>query len=181
MVQQTIAAMPTQTALPSVTPVVVTETPSATPTLTVPPTLPVTATETPNPILLTLTATLGTGTPGSPILASTTQTVDLGSQTETPYPRTYGTMPPQPHFPSGKLYLANKANSEVTISLHCTTKDGNVTIIEYPVVGTIQVNAPSGKYHFVVWVGGKKYTGDFRLDGGGEIGVTIYKNHVEIN
>jgi hypothetical protein len=51
--QQTLQALPTMPPPPSETPVIVTET--ETPILE-------TATETPNPVLLTLTATLGTGT-----------------------------------------------------------------------------------------------------------------------
>jgi hypothetical protein len=172
MAQQTIAAMPTQTAQPSATPVAATGTPTATST---PGT---TATETPNPVLLTLTATLGTGTPDAlPALSLPTATIDLSTPTETPYPRTYGTMPPD--LPAGKVYIANKAKTEATISLHCTTKEGYVTYIEYPVQGKIKVKAPAGYYSYVVWVGGKVYRGNFKLRAGEDAIVTIFKDHVD--
>lgn len=177
MVQQTVQAMPTQTTIPSATPMVVTETATATPTLTVSPTLPVTLTETPNPVLLTLTATLGTGTPATIIPFSVDVTSD-GAATGTEYPRTYGTMPPA--LPSGKIYLINKSNTDATVSLHCTTSDGYTTIIEYPVQGTIKAYAPAGKCHFISWVGGKRYTGDFRLEIGRTVSLIFYKDHVEI-
>lgn len=179
MVQQTIQAMPTATLAPSNTPVVVTETPSGTPTPPASPTAQVTATGTQNPILLTLTATLGTGTPATiiPFNAPLTASPEAGVPTGTEYPRTYGTMPPD--LPSGKIYVFNKANADVTISLHCTTKEGYTTIIEYPVEGKITVKAPAGQYHFVAWVGGKRYTGNFTLASSGDAMVIIYKDHVE--
>jgi hypothetical protein len=176
MVQQTLQAMPTPTLMPSATPVIFTETPAATSTLAATPTLPTTAIATQNPILLTLTATLGTGTPAA-TEALPTATLDLSTPTETAYPRTYGTMPPK--VPSGQIYLTNKAKSDATISLQCTRLDGGTTIIEYPVAGTIKVHAPAGGYHYVVWVGGKKYVGNFRLRAGEEAAVIIYKDHVE--
>jgi hypothetical protein len=177
MVQQTMQAMPTPTLMPSNTPVVFTGTPTSTSTPT--PNLQVTATETQNPVLLTLTATLGTGTPATfiPTDGPAAATMDLSTPTETDYPRTYGTMPPD--LPSGKIFLFNKSNANATISLHCTTKDGSTTFIEYPVNGKISVKAPAGSYHFVAWVGGKMYTGNFRLGIGGDATVIMYTDHVE--
>lgn len=179
MVQQTIQAMPTPTLAPSNTPMVVTETPSGTATPSAAPILKAAATETQNPILLTLTATLGTGTPATiiPFNAPLTASTDIGVPTGTEYPRTYGTMPP--NLPAGKIYVINKSKADATISLHCTTKDGYTTIIEYPVSGTIKVQAPAGKYRFVAWVGGKKYTGGFTLLIGSDATVILFKDHVE--
>ena len=187
MAQQTLQAMPTPTLMPSDTPVVLTETPIGTSTPTASPTLQVTSTATQNPILLTLTATLGTGTPARvtgtpatiiPFDAPLTAITEIGAPTGTEYPRTYGTMPPD--LPAATLYLINKSKKDATISLQCTTKNGSTAIIEYPVQGTIKVKAPAGKYHYVVWVGGKKYTGDFNLPTGGDGSVIIYKDHVEL-
>ena len=186
MSQQTLQAMPTPTLAPSNTPVVLTETPVGTATPTSSPTVQVTATETQNPILLTLTATLGTGTPvgtqatimpfESMQPAATAETGSAPTGTE--YPRTYGTMPPS--LPAATLFLINDSNKEATISLHCTAKNGTTTIIEYPVAGTIKIKAPAGKYHYVVWVGGKRYTGDFNLPVGADGTVIIYKDGVKL-
>ncbi len=179
MMQQTLQAMPSATLPPSATPIVITETP----TVTVTPTSNATATETQNPVLLTLTATLGTGTPDTmgtfiPTDASGIQpTLDLSTQTGTAQPLTYGTMPP--NLPSGKVYLINKANADVYISLHCTTKSGYKTYIEYPVEGKIQVIVPAGNYYFVAWVGGKKFTGNFHLSVDGAAVVTMFIDRVE--
>lgn len=179
MAQQTLESMPSATLPPSNTPIVVTETSTATSTATFTPTSNVTATETQNPVLLTLTATLGTGTPDANIpqtiipadMTGSPVSFDEVIQTETAYPRTYGTMPP--YLPAGKVYLINNSNAEATISLHCTNKDGSVTYLEYPVSGKVTVKAPAGSYYYVAWVGGKKFTGNFRLGEGNTVMVSM--------
>ncbi len=180
---QTLQAQPTATLMPSVTPIIETAAPTSTPTVEA------TATETQNPVLLTLTATLGTGTPfanesGTPNPTSATfsvfqpsATLDLRAPTETAHPQTYGTMPP--NLPAGKIIIINKAKTDAYISLHCTTKEGYTTIVEYPVSGKINAKAPAGRYSFVVWVGGKMFTGSFNLSVGGSAVVTISKDGVQ--
>lgn len=177
MVQQTFQALPTQTALPSATPLVFTGTPANTATPSASPTVAATGSATPNPFLLTLTATLGTGTPATVIPFGNATGVDSGP-TGTEYPRTYGTMPPS--VASGKMYLINKSGRDATVSLHCTRTDGSTTIIEYPVQGTIRVIGPAGRYHYISWVGGKKFTGDFRLEIGRTVSLIFYKDRIEI-
>jgi hypothetical protein len=188
-VKQTLLALSTPLIIPSDTRVVATA--SSTP-------IPGTATETQNPILLTLTATLGTGTtsalPQTPgILASptgtgtgtfvtttpvaTTTAAHSTTPTETLHPRHYGTMPP--FLPFGGITLVNKSRAEAYISLQCTTPDGEVTIIETPVEGTVQVKAPAGRYIYVAWVGGKKMTGNFGLGNKEDLTLRIYKNRIE--
>jgi hypothetical protein len=191
-VQQTLQAFPTNTPEPTPTPVVVmpTETP-----------IEETPTETPNPVLLTLTATLGTGTisPGEATGESTpeatleaaiagTPTVGLvfvstsvgsgGTPTRTPRPLFHGTLPPS--LPFGYITLVNKANVEVYISLRCETAGGYVTYIEYPVKSTVEVTTPAGSYTYVAWVGGRQITGAFRLSQGQSLTLDILKNRVEI-
>lgn len=180
-VQQTLQALPTSTLAPSNTPVLVT----ATQTATQP-----TPTETQNPVLLTLTATLGTGTPatnipGTPgtLPASATSSSNVNpafspTVTETPHLQYYGTMPP--YLAYSKITLNNKSKSEVYISLQCTTSEGYKTIIEYPVSGQVEANAPVGKYIYVAWVGGKKITGKFSLDNDHDLIINIFKDHLEI-
>jgi len=159
------------TLLPSSTPIVSTETNTPIPTETTVPT------ETENPILLTLTATLNalpaaveiTATPGTPIATSVST---LG----TAIPLHAGTMPPA--LPYGEITLINQSKAQVYISLRCVTKDGYVTIIEYPVRNTIKTNAPAGKYTYVVWVGGRQILGDFTLSKSQSLTIKILKDKV---
>lgn len=173
-VQQTLEAFPTSTLMPSPTD----EEPTSTATSFLP---KASATSQPtstaqNPALLTLTATLSTGTP-----RATTSTATLAlspAVTETAHFQYYGTMPPLLAY--SKITLVNKSKSEVYISLQCTTKDGYQTIIEYPVEGRVETNAPTGKYIYVAWVGGRQMTGKFALDNNSDIVITIFKDHLEI-
>ena len=192
--QQTLQALPTQTVALSITPVIATPAPSDTPTQAT------TSTETQNPILLTLTATLGTGTaaissetsllgtPGAPTVTGTLPLTTTPSNTPnpafsitptgTPHKQYSGTMPPD--LPFGDITLINKAKAEVYISLRCVTKDNYVTIIEYPVKGTITTRAPLGQYTYVTWVGGRKIIGNFSLTSTKDLTIKIYRDRVEI-
>lgn len=182
LAQQTIQALPTNTALPSNTPVVTT--PTNTPTQA-------TATETQNPILLTLTATLGTGTvaPGTFVAGVSTATTGVGTlqasntpnpltPSTTPHPQFYGTLPPA--VPYNYIVLTNKAEVEVYISLRCETPSGSVTILEYPVKKLIEVEAPVGQYTYVAWVGGRQFTGAFALSKDKAIKIDFFKSRVAI-
>lgn len=182
--QQTLQSLPTPTLLPSETPVVAppTETP-----------IQPTPTETQNPILLTLTATLGTGTvaangtsgtpvtsiPGSLQVTTTpSSTLDPAIATGTAHFQYYGTMPP--NLPFGEITLINKSKAEVYVSLQCTTKEGYVTIIEYPVKNTVEAKAPLGQYVYVIWVGGNKLVGSFSLTQAKDVKITIFKDRATI-
>ncbi|MBK8784041.1 MAG: hypothetical protein IPO22_20130 [Anaerolineales bacterium] len=187
--QQTLQSLPTATTAPSNTPVVTT--PTNTPTQATP-------TETQNPILLTLTATLGTGTvtpgteaaagtviPGASTTTGTTSANDTPSNTPnpltpttTPHPQFYGTLPP--NLPYGNIILTNQAEAEVYISLRCVTANGNVTILEYPVKKAIDVEAPVGKYTYVAWVGGREFTGAFSLSEEKMLKIDFFKNKITV-
>lgn len=185
LAQQTLQALPTQTAVPSNTAVVTT--PTNTPTQATP-------TETVNPILLTLTATLGTGTvaPGAEATGDTTttgagilettntprDTPNPLTPTTTPHPQFYGTLPPA--VPYNYIVLTNKAEVDVYISLRCETANGNVTILEYPVKKLIEVEAPVGQYTYVAWVGGRQFTGAFSLSKDKAIKIDFFKNRIAI-
>jgi hypothetical protein len=150
---------------------------TSTPTEAVPTPVP---TETQNPSLLTLTATLGTGT-----VVGTVGITSTPSFTPSPAPigtnqyQYYGTMPP--NLPFGSISMINMSKLDAYISLQCTTPDGYKTIIEYPVGGSrINFNAPAGKYIYVAWVGGRKTSGDFKLDKFQDLKITIYKDRIEI-
>ncbi len=177
------AIFPTETIAPSETPVVMTAT--NTPILA-------TSTETLNPILLTLTATLGTGTvtagtevtgsstvPSAGALSTTPSvTPNPLTQTTTPHPQFSGTLPP--NLPFGSIYLVNKAKVEVYISLRCVTREGYVTILEYPVKKTVNAKAPAGKYTYVAWVGGRQFTGSFSLAKEEDLTINIFKDKITI-
>ncbi|MBE0681417.1 MAG: hypothetical protein IH589_05850 [Anaerolineales bacterium] len=182
--QQTLQAiLPTETAVPSKTPVV--KTPTATPIQSTP-------TETQNPVLLTLTATLGTGTvePGTEAAAMTAAVIagtlpltaspaaTSNSSATTPHPQFYGTLPPD--LPYGSIFLVNKAQVEVYISLRCVTKDDYVTILEYPVKKSIRAKAPAGSYTYVAWVGGREFTGSFSLSAEQDLTINFFKNRIAI-
>lgn len=191
--QQTLNAIPSDTSVPTETPVIVTATNTEN---------PATATETQNPILLTLTATLGTGTvtaentatgtlatSTSPIISGTlpftgtptTTNNPLSTATSTiePQPLFYGTLPP--NLPFGFIVIYNKSKVDAYISLRCETKDGYVTYLEYPVGFKVTSKAPAGQYTYVAWVGGRDFTGSFSLAKDGDISITLFKDKVTIN
>lgn len=182
-VEQTLQSLPTPTLAPSNTPVVITATSAPTQT-TLPPTLTATATQ--NPSLLTLTATLGTGTvtltagtPGTLPFTSTPNPAQGATATGTAHYQYYGTMPPD--VAHGQIALSNMSKTDAYISLQCTTPEGYVTVIEYPVGGSrVGVRAPAGTYFYVAWVGGKQFTGSFKLDKSGDKLIRMYKDRVEV-
>lgn len=181
--QQTLQAIPTNTLLPSKTPVIVT--PSSTP-------IQPTPTETENPVWLTLTATLNAGTAAVneatqtamgiagtlPSVGTSTPTTNPLTVTGTPHPLFYGTLPP--NLPYGTIQLFNKSHVDVYISLRCVTKDGYVTILEYPVKRIVNTSAPAGNYTYVAWVGGRQFDGSFSLANDGFATVTFFKDKVNI-
>lgn len=181
--QLTLEALPTSTALPSETAVI--HTPSHTPTQ------PIT-TETVNPALLTLTATLLAGTPTGGMQTGVTGTSQAQSVpgtpsttaissthgATTPQPLSHGTLPPA--LPAGTISLFNKAQVDVYISLRCVTKDGYVTILEYPVKKNFNTAAPAGNYTYVAWVGGRQFDGSFALEKDGFITITFFKDRINI-
>ncbi|NWF62886.1 MAG: hypothetical protein HXY38_01145 [Chloroflexi bacterium] len=185
--QQTLQALadsqPTASALPTETPVIVT--PSQTPTQPTP-------TETGVPALLTLTATLLAGAPTAGTESALTGTLDASATSGTaaansvnpsvtagtPHPLFYGTLPP--NLPYGTVEFFNKSHVDVYISLRCVTKDGYVTILEYPVKKNFRVSAPAGKYTYVAWVGGRQFDGSFSMDKDGYITITFFTNRINV-
>jgi hypothetical protein len=178
----------TPTILSTETPVVAS--PTITPTSAQPTATPTTAQ---NSALLTLTATLLAGAPPATatstlapgIAATLTPGITVipfvtSTPTVEPVPIHYGTLPPA--LPSGTIKLMNESKSQAYISLRCTTKDGYVTILEYPVGGkTINVDAPAGEYAYEAWVGGNQMTGGFRLKGDHLITIKLYESKVVIS
>lgn len=175
--EQTLQALPTPSPLPSETPIILTTGPT--------PTQP-TPTETVNPVLLTLTATLLAGTPaaGTPSSAIVSEGAPTASETpvannpSTPQSGYSGTLPP--FLPYGVVQFVNKADADVYISLRCVTKEGYVTILEYPVKKIFSTEAPAGNYTYVAWVGGRQFDGGFKMDKGGFVTITFYKNRINV-
>ena len=173
-VAQTLTALPTITvppltdtppvAVPSDTPTTVAETPTPVPNLT---TTPVTATAGTLIPEATSTSTLAVPPAAATLTAIPTLTI-----------RTYGTLPPA--VPYASVTLVNKARTEAYISLQVNTLQGGPTIIEYPVEGTVRIQAPTGFYLYVAWVGGRKMVGEFRLRGTDELTITLFRDRVEI-
>jgi len=186
--QQTLQAIPTDTAVPTETPVIVTATNTE---------VVATATETQNPALLTLTATLGTGTVtaenvtetvGAGVIVGTLPFTGTPSPTLNPFftstsmvdpqPQFHGTLPP--NLPSSSIFLVNRSKADAYISLRCVTKDGYVTILEYPVNGTVKVKAPVGQYTYVAWVGGRQFAGSFSLLKDNDLQITLFKDKIVV-
>lgn len=145
---------------------------------TLPPTevLPGAVTATP---LANLTSTPATATP---LAANATSTATLAAGQVTPIwtlaVRKYGTLPPA--VPFSQITLINKAKTEAYISLQVTMPDGKFSIIEYPVAGSVKIQAPVGSYLYVTWVGGRKMVGEFRLKHDVDLSITLYRDRVVI-
>jgi hypothetical protein len=178
-VEQTIQSLPTLTPAPSNTPVIITATSAPTQTATqVIPTSTTTATQATLTVVGTGTI-VPAGTAGT--LPSTATSIPVMSATPvgTAHRRYYGTMPP--NLPSGSIVMLNMSKADAYISLQCTTSEGYVTVIEYPVGGsTVGTSAPAGQYVYVAWIGGKKFTGSFKLGKLQDRKIIMYKDRVEV-
>ena len=178
-VAQTLTAQPTLTSAPPAHTPVATDTPitfvEASP---IPGTIDAaTVTSTPIPDLTTTPATATSG-PADAAFTATLAAVNPATLIPTLTIRLYGTLPPA--VPSGDITLINKSKTEAYISLQVTSIDGRYAIIEYPVVGTISIKAPTGFYLYVAWVGGNKMVGNFRLRGNEDLSIILYKDKVVI-
>lgn len=97
---------------------------------------------------------------------------------ETLVPRSYGSVPPK--TPTGNVELINSANAQVYVSLQGTTGEDIKVIREYPVSGSMSVDVPAGWYIYVAWVGGQKFSGQFKLRGDSSHTITFYINKVVV-
>jgi hypothetical protein len=100
------------------------------------------------------------------------------STTHTPAVLTYGTLPPA--VPFAKVTLVNRAKTQAYISLQVVTEEGGPTIMEYPVHGRIEIDAPVGQYLYVAWVGGRKMVGEFRLRHEDDLEIVLYRDRIEV-
>ena len=173
-VAQTLTAQPTFTSVP-VTETVVIPVASATlsPTNTPEATFTLPANLTTTPVTATSGVVTATVLPATPTLV-TGQVTAIWTLAV----RTYGTLPPL--VPFSHITLINKAKTEAYISLHVDLPEGGNTVIEYPVKGTIKIEAPVGFYSYVTWVGGNKMVGNFRLRHDDDLTITLYRDQVTI-
>lgn len=177
---QTQAAQPTPTTIPpteTVTPVVISSS-TSTPASEV---VADTPTSTPLPNLTSTPATATAGTLSPTFTAGVTQPASSpGAATLTPTLGilTYGTLPPAVPYTSVKIF--NKSKAQAYISLQNDSIGRPDTVIEYPVEKEVRVQAPLGYYVYVVWVGGRQIVGEFVLNEGDDLTITIYKDKVVV-
>ncbi len=177
-VAQTLTAQPTVTSVPATPTAVI---PVASPTLVATDTPPATATTLANLTTTPVTATSGavtTNVPPANVTATPTLVTGQVTAIWTLAIRTYGTLPPA--VPFSQVTLVNKAKTEAYISLQVTMPDGKYSIIEYPVEGSIKIQAPVGSYLYVAWVGGNKMVGNFRLHNNDDLSILLYKDKIVI-
>ncbi|MGE5073822.1 MAG: hypothetical protein ACM3MF_10370 [Anaerolineae bacterium] len=175
---------PASSAQPSAAPA--TLIPLASPSATASPTAVPTDTLTFTPIP-SMTATSGTETAvgtaaatGSvtpaPTGSATLPSTQSGATATLVEPIVIDTLPPSTVYV--RVRIENESNSQMDISLHCTTKQGLHTILEYNNVRNVVIDAPEGDYVYVVYVGGRKIVGGFSLFHMNNAVITVYSDHV---
>ncbi|HEX9840146.1 MAG TPA: hypothetical protein VGA72_12405 [Anaerolineales bacterium] len=169
----------TLTAQPTVTPVPPTDTPTPVLESFVPVTVEA-STFTATPITdLTTTPATATSGPADATFTATLAAASPATSIPTLTIRLWGTLPPA--VPSSDIILINKSKAQAYISLQVTSPDGRYAVIEYPVVGRIEIKAPLGSYLYVAWVGGNKMVGNFKLQGHEELSITLYKDKIDVH
>lgn len=166
----TLAALPTLTLPPSNTPLPTftqTTAPTSTKAATKQPSATATNDGTQTAVsTLTQTGVAPISTSGLSLTAPATITsTAMGTATKTntptPGPLLYGTVPPS--VPYGRVHLINMTNDMVYISFHCLLENGLTSYLEYPVYAKITVSIPAGPCHYVAWVKDRQFTGDIRI------------------
>ena len=173
-VAQTLAVLPTHTPVLAVS----SATASSTPTPELPPSETVTMTATLAAVDPAQAAATGTFEAITSTPVPATFLVGSATTTHTPAVLTYGTLPPA--VPFSNITLVNRAKTQAYISLQVVTKEGGPTIMEYPVHGKIEIQAPVGQYLYVAWVGGRKMVGEFRLHQEDDLEILLYRDRIEI-
>lgn len=99
--------------------------------------------------------------------------------TPTPYvpvPLSVGIV--RPGTPTGSVKLVNKTHAQIYVSLQGTMQNGDKIIREHPFSRMMTLRLPTGWYVYVAWVGGQKFSGQFRLSADQEHTLTFYENRV---
>jgi len=170
---QTLTAQPTVTSVP----------PTDTPTPVLESFVPVTvvaSTFTPTLVTdLATTSATATSVPAAATFTATLAAANPATSIPTLTIRLWGTLPPA--VPASDIVLINKSKTQAYISLQVTSPDGRYAVLEYPVVGRIEIKAPIGSYLYVAWVGGNKMVGNFKLHGNEELSITLYKDKIDVH
>ena len=82
--------------------------------------------------------------------------------------------------PHGSITLVNKSEADVYISLRTTRANGTNAINEYSVGGKVFASVPVGWIDYVAWVGGRKFTGGFKLSEDSFITITFNRSKVVV-
>lgn len=91
----------------------------------------------------------------------------------------YGTVPAKAAYRTIKLI--NYANADVYVSLQGITATDKVNVTyEYSVDGSRMVSVPVGQYHYVAWVSGQQFVGDFKLREGVTLSMKFYPDRVTV-
>jgi len=121
--------------------------------------------------------------PGQVLYVPGSSWFEVGSPSTTTEPApdlSYGTVPAKADFRSIKLI--NYANADVYVSFQGTTETDKVKVIyEYSANDRSRtVSVPVGQYHYVAWVGGQQFVGDFKLRGGVTLSMKFYPDRVTV-
>lgn len=122
----------------------------------------------------TATASL-TVTAASP----TARTATPGATAASSGPVVIGELPA--NTPFGTIRLENRSKTGVSVSLHCTTNKGYQTIMEYDVYRRTIIEAPLGRYVYVVYIGGHKFVGSFTYGQASPLTITFYRDKVVVH
>ncbi|MBI3169348.1 MAG: LysM peptidoglycan-binding domain-containing protein [Chloroflexi bacterium] len=79
------------------------------------------------------------------------------------------------------VWLVNKSETEVYISLHTSRADGTNGVNEYPVKNRVSAEIPTGWVDYVAYVGGRKFTGGFMLKEGEQHTITFNRSKVVVD
>jgi LysM repeat protein len=118
--------------------------------------------------------------PGQVIYVPGSSWFNVGtSSTGTSGDLSYGTVPAKASYRT--INLINYANADVYVSFQGVTKTDQVNVtFEYSVDGSRTVSIPAGQYHYVAWVGGKEFVGDFKLREGVSLSIRFYPDRVTV-
>ena len=79
------------------------------------------------------------------------------------------------------VWLINKSETEVYISLHTSRADGSNALNEFPVKNRFSVEIPVGWVDYVAYVGGRKFTGGFMLKEDTQHTITFNRSKVVVD
>ena len=79
------------------------------------------------------------------------------------------------------IWLINKSEADVYISLRTSRADGTNAINEFPVGRQMDVEIPTGWVDYTAYVGGRKFTGGFMVREGSQHTITFNRSKVVVD